>query len=135
MKFDEVRRSHPHVEFPKVTVLGGAQSDEIRHLLHSAADFAVLSFKPDRTSDSGTLTDAASYGLAVCCSDRSLAGALVDEYALGLTYRAGDPDSLRDTVARVGCFNVDASDATRFREDQSMVSIARRMLASAKGDG
>ena len=129
--FERVHRDHPGLEFPHVTVLGGAQPDRVKRLLHSAADFAVLSFLPAWASDSGTLKDAVAYEMPVCCSESSFPETLVREYSLGVTFPPGDVAALRAAIPTIERSCEFAKGVARFREQLSTTSLVRAFLQSA----
>jgi glycosyltransferase involved in cell wall biosynthesis len=79
----------------------GYANDQLRHLLHSASDLAVLSFRAGARLDSGTLVDAIAYGLPVVCSDECFAGTAVADLLLGAVFASGDPKSLAEAVHAV----------------------------------
>jgi glycosyltransferase involved in cell wall biosynthesis len=128
--FDDVRRDHPEVTFPHVTILDGPQTDEVKRLLHSCADYVVLSFPRDLVVDSGSLADAVAYGLPVCCSLECSTGEVVREHGLGLLFSAGDPDSLRERAHQMATFAVRPEDRAHFAESRSVTALSRRLLAA-----
>ena len=122
---------HPDLDFPHVQVMDGAQTDETKRILHSAADLVILSLKAGRTGDSANLTDAISYGLPVCCTDGTYVGGLVRTYDLGLTFPAGDAVALRRAVHDLRGIALDPTAHERFREDHSTERVARQLLELA----
>jgi glycosyltransferase involved in cell wall biosynthesis len=79
-------------------VFDGFASEELRALLYSAPDLVVLSFRPGADFDSGTLSDAISWGLPVVCSDQCFAGDIVAQFDLGSLFVSGDQTSLAAAV-------------------------------------
>jgi glycosyltransferase involved in cell wall biosynthesis len=69
-----------------------------RGLLYSAANLAVLSFKPGTTHDSATLTDALTWSVPVVCSDGCPSADVVRRYRLGAVFESGNATSLARTV-------------------------------------
>ena len=72
----------------------GYATEQMRDLLYSAADLAVLSFVEGLDVDSGTLADAIAWGVPVVCSARSSPAALVSEYDVGVVFEPGDEAAL-----------------------------------------
>lgn len=128
VELDKLVAKHPSARFPHVSMFEGTQSDARKHALHSAADYVVLSFTPGLPNDSGSLADAMSYGLPVCCSDPSGPAVLVRQWSLGLLYDAGDASSLRAAAAEMARFRLDEVGRARFIDERSTVRIARRLF-------
>ena len=122
---------HPGHEFGSIRALDGYQSAERVLLLHSAADFAVISRDPSWTSDSGTLSDAIAHGIPVCCSDTGVLTRLVREYKLGVLFRPGDAGDLENAAHTARVFRLDANDRRRFLEDHAPKNTARELLLAA----
>ncbi|MEY2454587.1 MAG: hypothetical protein QOD92_4161 [Acidimicrobiaceae bacterium] len=127
----DTKARHPTLDFGAVTVLDGPQSDEIKTLLHSAADYVVVSYRRNRENDSGTLADAVGFGLPVCCSDDSRAAALVRTYRLGTVFAAEDADALRAATVEMVTFVLRDEDRLRFIDEWSVDGISRRLVAAA----
>ncbi|MEY2447167.1 MAG: D-inositol-3-phosphate glycosyltransferase [Acidimicrobiaceae bacterium] len=126
---DTVAR-HPTLDFSAVTVLDGPQSDEMKRLLHSAADYVVLSYRRHRDIDSGPLADAIGFGIPVCCSDDSTAGELVRRYQLGIVFAAENADALRIAADQMNAFVLGDEDRARYVDDWSADGISRRLVAA-----
>jgi glycosyltransferase involved in cell wall biosynthesis len=127
----DTKARHPTLDFGAVTVLDGPQSDEIKMLLHSAADYVVVSYRRNRENDSGTLADAVGFGLPVCCSDDSRAATLVRTYRLGTVFAAEDADALRAATIEMATFVLRDEDRLRFIDEWSVDGISRRLVAAA----
>jgi glycosyltransferase involved in cell wall biosynthesis len=127
---DGFRSAHPELPIPRMTVFDGHLDDETVHRLHSAADLAVLSFLPSWPNDSGTLGDAVSHGLPVCCSDTGDVGRIVARLGLGAAYPPGDAAALRAVVAQVAAAGLDARAQADYLEEFSSRTLTRRLLAA-----
>jgi glycosyltransferase involved in cell wall biosynthesis len=130
-RFEAFRQANPELTFPCVTVIDGYASQEQRHLLHCAADYAVLSFTPGWTADSGTLGDAVAHALPVCCSATGDLADLVPRHGLGLLYTTGDAEGLRDAARRIVGFRADDDGRAAYLEAFSARTLSRRLLAVA----
>lgn len=129
------RSAHPELSLPEVTVLDGYMTDRQVHLLHSAADYAVLSFFPHWTNDSGTMGDAIGRGIPVCCSDTADNGRLVREYGLGELFVAGDAGSLRAAAARMTGMTLDRAGQAGYLAEFSPQALTRQLLSVASPRG
>ena len=127
----DTQTQHPTTDLSDVTVFDGPQSDEVKTLLHSAADYVVLSYRRNRDNDSGSLADAVGFGLPVCCSDHSTAAELVRTYRLGTVFSAEDAEALRAATTEMPGFVLRDDDRLRFSTDWSVDGISRRLVAAA----
>jgi glycosyltransferase involved in cell wall biosynthesis len=108
----------------------GFVDEEMRDLLHAAADLVVLSFKENKmAADSGTLVDSIAWGLPMVCSDRSFAGTQVKRLKLGTIFEPGDAASLTAAV-RAAPRSLDASVLDRARDEFSAARMAALHLAA-----
>jgi glycosyltransferase involved in cell wall biosynthesis len=128
-RVDAFRSAHPELPVPKVTVFDGHLDDEAVRRLHSAADVAVLSFFPSWPNDSGTLGDAVSHGLPVCCSDTGDVGRIVERHGIGAAYPPGDAAALRAAVARVAGGGLPAEAQAGYLDEFSNRTLTRQLLA------
>jgi glycosyltransferase involved in cell wall biosynthesis len=120
--------SHPDAP-GRFEVFDGFATDDMRALLYSAADLVVLSFKPGADFDSGTLTDAISWGVPVVASDRCFAGDVVGRLGLGPVFRSGDELALAEAV-RAAPLALDADTLRRARDEFSAERTADEHLAA-----
>jgi glycosyltransferase involved in cell wall biosynthesis len=127
----DTQARHPTADLTNVKVFDGPQSDDMKTLLHSAADFVVVSYRRHRDNDSGTLADAIGFGLPVCCSDDSRAADLVRTYRLGAVFAAEDAEALRAAALEMPSFVLREEDRLRFISDWSVDGISRRLVAAA----
>ena len=74
--------------------------EEEKPKFFSAADAIVLSYTKVFKSTSSMLWQAAKYGLPVISSDANLLGEMVEEYNLGLLFKAEDVQSLAFAIRR-----------------------------------
>lgn len=111
-----------------VICVPGAVSNIDRHLWHSAADVAVLSFERNYHRNSGTLMDAVSYGCRVVVSDESAAAYITRKYQLGTIFPPGDVDGLINALDNL--MPLDASMHAKALEDFSNKQIAIDHLKS-----
>ncbi len=132
--FDSFAAAHSELTFPGVTVIDGFVTDEHMHLLHSAADYAILSFLPSWPNDSGTMGDAVGHGLPVCCSETADHGRVVRAHRLGELFRPGDPESLRAAARRMAGATLDADAQSSYLEEFSPETLSRRLLDAATGN-
>jgi glycosyltransferase involved in cell wall biosynthesis len=132
-RFDALRDARPELRFDAVTLFDGYVGFEERHLLYSAANYAVISFVNGWPFSSGTLADAVSYGLPVCCSEPGEAARLVTEYGLGVLFPAGDADALVAAAADAASFTVDPAGRQRFFTDFGTAEVVRALMAAIVG--
>ena len=128
-RVDAFRSAHPELPVPRVTVFDGHLDDQAVHQLHSAADVAVLSFFPSWPNDSGTLGDAVSHGLPVCCSDTGDVGRIVEHHGIGAAYPPGDAAALRAAVARVVGGGLATEAQAGYLDEFSSRTLTRQLLA------
>ena len=82
----------------RIHVLPGYQSEEVRDLVHAAADVQVLSFAPGWDLDSGVLGDAIAWALPVLCSTGNQTAAEVERLGVGRLFERGNATSLRSAL-------------------------------------
>jgi glycosyltransferase involved in cell wall biosynthesis len=133
--FDAFVAAHTELTFPAVTVIDGFVTDKDLHLLHSAADYAVLSFFASWPNDSGTMGDAVGHGLPVCCSENADHGRVVRTHRLGELFRPGDPESLRAAARRMAGATLAAEAQSSYLEEFDPETQSRRLLEVAAGNG
>jgi glycosyltransferase involved in cell wall biosynthesis len=109
--------------------LPGVVDDEVRALVYSVADLAVLSFVPGYWSESGTLMDAISARIPVVCSSESTAAGIVAELGLGELFAPGDAAALRQAVQHAAD-GTDPLALDRAYEALSNLTVARQHLES-----
>jgi len=128
-----IERTDPGLDFPCVTVFDGPQSDAAKRLLYSAADVVVIARSASGEDDSSSLTDAASYGLGVVCSDRGIVGQLVRDYGLGTLFPSGSATELRAALAAFDGSSVDRHGLAAFRTEHSTTALAGQLIELAAG--
>jgi len=119
---------HPDQSLGNIACLDTFVDERQKDLLFSAADYVVLSMVAGRRTDSGILSDAASYRLPVCCSDDSEAARLVRSFKLGVIFSPGNTESLRRAAKSVRDFSVDDECFTHYLESRSPRAFAQRLL-------
>jgi glycosyltransferase involved in cell wall biosynthesis len=109
-------------------VFDGFVPEATKDLIYSAADLAVVSFRRGRLDDSGSITDAVSWGIPAVCSDDGEVAETVRHYGLGALFESGDAHSLASAVRRSP--TIDPDGLQRAREEFSVHGIALRCLAA-----
>jgi glycosyltransferase involved in cell wall biosynthesis len=111
----------------------GYASQELKHLLYSAADLVVLSFRPSFNFDSGSLADTVGWGLPVVCSDHCQPGESVARLGLGPVFEAGNSESLVEAV-RSAPASLDAATVARARDEHSVANMAKMHLRALEDE-
>jgi len=112
----------------RIHVLPGYQSEEMRDLVHAAADVQVLSFAPGWDLDSGVLGDAIAWALPVLCSTGNQTAAEVERLGVGRLFERGNATSLRSAlVALPETLGAEVWDAAR--AEWGVAANAARHLA------
>ena len=108
-------------------------ADEATRSCHFAAcDVVVISFKPGKPSDSGSLVDAIAWGKAIVCSDGCPTAEVVRTYGLGRVFELGNVQSLVESLDGAA-LHPDPEGLERARKEFSSSAIARRNLAALRG--
>ena len=118
---------HPGVDRGAIQVIDGDIDDRTKHLLFSAIDVGVCSFRADPIGASATLTDFVAYDRPVCCSSGGTAADLTDKYRLGVVFDACDAAALAEAVATV-CRQPDPAGRQAFMADHSETHAAASLL-------
>ena len=116
-----------HWRVPPV-VISGFVDGETRSLAFEAADVVVLSFVAGYRRNSGTFMDAMAHGVPVVVSEDSIAADLTERYGVGVTFIAGDSDSLQQALGRVPA-NIDPAALAAIRAEWSNDAVVRAHLA------
>jgi glycosyltransferase involved in cell wall biosynthesis len=116
-----------HWRVPPV-VIGGFVDGETRSLAFEAADIVVLSFVAGYRRNSGTFMDAMAHGVPVVVSEDSVAADLTERYGVGVTFIAGDSDSLQQALGRVPAA-IDPAALAAIRAELSNDAVARAHIA------
>ena len=112
---------------PPVVIVGFVDS-ETRTLAFEAADVVVLSFVAGYRRNSGTFMDAMAHGVPVIVSDDSVAADLTERYGVGVTFTAGDADSLQHALERAP-ESIEPAALLAIRSEMSNDAVARAHLA------
>jgi glycosyltransferase involved in cell wall biosynthesis len=112
----------------RIHLLPGYQSEEVRNLVHAAADVQLLSFTAGWDLDSGVLGDAITWGLPVVCSSGNQMAREVERLGLGVLFETDDATSLGAALRRLPS-SVDPDALVVAREEWSGATSAARHLA------
>ncbi len=123
---------NPNADLRAVTTIDSYVDEKTKALLYAEADIAILSFVPAISNDSGTLCDAVTHGLPICCSGPSAPATDVMEYDLGLVFPSGDPVRLRESVrGLVGGDGVAIEGRNRYRAEHAATHVGNSLLRAA----
>lgn len=123
------KAENPNADLRAVTTVDNYVDEKTKDLLYAEADIAILSFVPAISNDSGTLCDAVTHGLPVCCSGPSAAATDVLEYGLGLVFPSGDRVRLRESVrALVRGDGIATEGQNRYRADRAATNVGNSLL-------
>ena len=126
-RFPNWSTQHPG-SVERIQLMPGYQSEEVRALVHAAADVQLLSFAEGWDLDSGVLGDAITWGLPVVCSSGNQTASDVERLGMGVVFEAGDAPSLGAALRRLpGSVDPDALRAAR--EEWSGAASAARHLS------
>ncbi len=125
--FEAWTAQHPGADATVPHLIDGEIDEETRRLLFDAADLGVLSFRPEWSGASATLTDFAARAVPVCCSSGGASAELVGAYGLGEVFAAGDPADLARAVARAGA-RPEPTGLEAFLADHGEGAVAQAVL-------
>jgi|GEM_PF-4961389 glycosyltransferase involved in cell wall biosynthesis len=98
--YDDVPENDPRIlakqhNIPQLEIINKFFTEREKGTIINTCDAMILSYTTDNAGTSGVLTDAAAYAIPIIISDSQNS---INQYNLGLTFKAEDPEDLRKRI-------------------------------------